>query len=81
MPATVICSKGAFTGAVLADDAEGFAAFDVESDIAECPKIAMPAHAIEGKQLLKASGWRVVDRVALRDLLKFDGVHGKERPV
>ena len=68
-------------GAVLAHDAERFAALDFKRDVAERPKIAVAVEAIEGEKLLKPPRWRVVDRVALRNLLKFDGVHGGERPV
>ncbi len=80
MPAT-ICSSVLLPDAVFADDAEGFAALDLEGDVAQRPKIAMAPEAVEGEKLLKASRGRVVDGVALRNLLEFDGVHGGERPV
>jgi hypothetical protein len=40
------------------------------------PEILVALQTIQGQQLLEAVTWRVVDRVAFRNTLEFNGVHG-----
>ena len=68
----------ALAGAVLPDDAEGLAALDLEADVVERPEILVALQTIQGQQLLEAVARRVVDRVAFRNTLEFNGVHGWE---
>jgi hypothetical protein len=70
--------KSAFAGAILPDDAESLTAADVEADLVERPEILVALQTIEGQQLLEAVARRVVDRVAFRNTLEFNGVHGWE---
>src|ERR1700691_2483896 len=65
----------ALARSVLAHDAEGLAAADLEADIVQGPEIPVALEPVEREQLLQPVTRRVVDRVALRDTLKFDGVH------
>ena len=65
----------AFTGAVFADDAEGLAALYLKADIVQRPKILVKFQAVEREQLFQPVTRRFIDRIALRDTLKFDGVH------
>jgi hypothetical protein len=65
----------ALAGAVFADDAEGFAAAYFEADIVQGPEILVALQPVKREQLLQPVARRVIDRVALRDTLKFDGVH------
>ena len=67
--------QGAFAGAVFADDAEGLAAAHLEADVLQSPEIPMASHAVEGEQFFQPVARRFIDRVALGDALKFDGVH------
>src|ERR1035437_6931669 len=68
----------ALSGAIFADNAERFAALDLEADIVEGPEILVALQTIQGQQLLEAVARRVVDRVAFRNTLEFNGVHGWE---
>ena len=68
----------ALAGAVLADDAEGLAALDLEADIVQRPEILVALQPVEGQQLLEPVAGRFVDRVALGNALEFDGIHGWE---
>ena len=68
----------ALAGAVFPHNAEGFAALDLEADVVERPEILVALQTIQGQQLLEAVARRVVDRVAFRNTLEFNGVHGWE---
>ena len=59
--------QGAFTGAVFTNDAEGFAAFHVEGNVAESPEIAVVGDAIEGEEFFEAVAGSIVDWIALGD--------------
>jgi antitoxin (DNA-binding transcriptional repressor) of toxin-antitoxin stability system len=65
--------RSALAGAVFADDAEDLAATDFEADVAQGFKIAVKSSTVEGCEFLQAIGGRVVNGVALRDMLEFDG--------
>ncbi len=67
-----------FAGAVLADNAEGFAALDLEADVVERPEILVALQTVQRQQFLEAVARRVIDRVAFRNTLEFNGVHGWE---
>ena len=68
----------ALAGAVLADDAEGLAALHLEADIVQRPEILVALQTVQRQQFLEAVARRVVDRVALRNTLEFNGVHSWE---
>jgi hypothetical protein len=68
--------KSALAGAVFAYNAEGFAALHLEADIVQRPEIPVALHTIQRQQLLQAVARRVVNRVAFRNTLEFNGVHG-----
>ena len=71
----------ALAGAVFPHNAEGLAALHLEADVVERPEILVALQTIQGQQLLEAVARRVVDRVAFRNTLEFNGVHGWERLV
>ena len=68
--------EGAFAGTVFADDAEGFAAFDGEGDVAEGLEVGVEFEAGGGDELFEAVPGRVVDGVGLGDVLEVDLRHG-----
>ena len=68
----------ALAGSVLADNAERLAALHLEADVVERPEILVALQTIQRQQLLEAVARRVVDRVAFRNTLEFNGVHGWE---
>ena len=54
----------------------------LEADVVQRPEIPVALQAVEGQQFLEPVARRSVDRVALGNPLKLDGVHGtEERPV
>ena len=61
------------------DDAEGLAAAHLEGDIVQRPEVPVTLEAVQGHQFLEPVARRVVDRVALGNTLKLDGVHGCRR--
>ena len=68
--------EGTFSGSVLADDTKRLATFDLETDIAQCPELGVALDAARRQQLPQAIAGRVVDRIALGDILKLNGIHG-----
>ncbi len=68
----------ALARSVLSHNAEGLAALHLEADVVERPEILVALQTIQGQQLLEAVARRVVDRVAFRNTLEFNGVHGWE---
>ena len=66
---------------VLADDAEGLAAFHVEADVVQRPKILMALQAVERQQFLQPVARLVVNRVAFGDSFELDGVHNQQSSV
>ena len=68
--------KSALAGSVFPHNAEGFAAIHLEANIVQRPEIPVALHTVERQQLLQAVARRVVDRVAFRNTLEFNGVHG-----
>ena len=64
---------------ILPDDAEGFAAPHLEGDIVQRPEVPVTFDAIQGHQFPEPVARSVVDRVALGNTLKLDGVHGCRR--
>src|ERR1035437_439092 len=70
--------QSAFAGAIFPHNAEGFAALDLEANVVQRPEILVALQTIQGQQLLQAVARRVVDRVAFRNTLEFNCVHGWE---
>ena len=68
----------ALARSVLSDNAERLAALHLEADVVERPEILVALQTIQRQQLLEAVARRVVDRVAFRNTLEFNGVHGWE---
>jgi hypothetical protein len=74
--------RGALARSVLAHDTKGLAALHFEGEILQGLEIAMALEAVEGQQFPQPVARRFVDRVALGNSLKLNGVHGrKEEPV
>jgi hypothetical protein len=67
--------KRAFSRAVLSDHAEGLSASHLERDFPESPEIAMESPSVQRQQFLETVSRSVVDRIALGDALKLDGIH------
>jgi hypothetical protein len=66
-----------FAGAVSADNAEYFAAGDVEAQVIDGEKIPVPGAGIEAEEFREAAARRIVDGIALGNTLEFNGIHGK----
>ena len=62
----------AFAGAVLADDAESFAALNLEADVIKCREVVMERDTIQTEQFFEASAWGRVDRIVLGNPTELD---------
>jgi hypothetical protein len=63
--------KSAFSGAVFADDAEGFARVNLKSDVADSPEVAVKGDTIETGEFFETCAGRWINGITFGDVPKL----------